>query len=218
MYTGTIFPVTATGTYYAEATSVHGCISEPRTKAVVTIYAALAAPVVAVDSVGVNMVRFRWNEVPGAVSYSVSMDGGTTFVTPTSGATGRTHTVTPLNPLTKVNILVRANGAVVCQMGLSAVVSGQTLPDQVFIPNSFTPNNDGRNDTWQVYGYIYKNARVMVFNQWGEKVFEASGAQVSWDGTYKGKPQPSGVYMYVVQLTLNNGNTEYKKGSVNLIR
>jgi len=58
----------------------------------------------------------------------------------------------------------------------------------------------------------------MVFNQWGEKVFEASGPQVGWDGAYRGKPQPSGVYMYVVQLTLNNGNTEYKKGSVNLIR
>lgn len=218
LYTGSTFPVTATGTYYAEATSVQGCISDPRTKAVVTIYAALPSPVVTVDSTGVNTLRFRWNDVPGAISYSVSLDGGTTFTEPSSGATGRTHTVTPLAPVTKVTILVRANGAITCQTGLSAAVSGQTLPDQVFVPNSFTPNNDGRNDTWQVYGYTYKSQRVMIFNQWGEKVFEATGPQVSWDGTSKGKPQPSGVYMYVVQLTLNNGGTDYKKGSINLIR
>lgn len=218
VHTGTTYPVTATGTYYAEAVSAQGCISNTRTQAVVTIYAALPAPIAEVDSVGLNFVRFRWNAVAGAVSYAISLDGGVTFITPSSGATGNTHTVSPLAPLTEATIVVRANGAVPCQTGLSNAATGKTLPDQVFIPNAFTPNNDGNNDYWQVYGYTFRSLRVMVFNQWGMKVFEGNGQQVSWDGKYKGSVQPSGVYIYVVQLTLNDGSLQYKKGSINLIR
>ncbi|RXK83275.1 T9SS type B sorting domain-containing protein [Filimonas effusa] len=218
VHSGTSYSVTATGTYYAEAVSAEGCISNPRGKAVVAIYAALPSPVVTVDSAGVNFVRFRWNNVPGATGYDVSLDGGANFITPAGGGTSLTYTVTPLAPVTQATLVVRANGAVLCQTGLSTAVTGQTLPDQIFIPNSFTPNNDQRNDTWQVYGYVFKNLKVMVFNQWGQKVFDATGAQVSWDGRFNGKEMPSGVYMYVVQATLQDGTVEYRKGSINLIR
>lgn len=216
--TGTSYTITATGTYYAEATSVHGCISDPRTRAVVTIYEALPSPVVTVDSVGTNLVRFRWTQVAGAISYEVSLDGGATFITPSSGATGLTHTVSPLAPLAQTTIVVKANGAVICQTGVSTAVTGRTLPDQVFVPNAFTPNGDSRNDVWQVYGYSFRSMRVMVFNQWGGKVFEGSGQTISWDGNHSGKPQPSGVYMYVIELTMNDGTRQHKKGSINLIR
>ena len=60
--------------------------------------------------------------------------------------------------------------------------------------------------------------RLMVFNQWGLKVFETNDPQGTWDGTYKGKPQPVGVYVYVVTGALSNGAKINQKGTFNLIR
>jgi hypothetical protein len=58
----------------------------------------------------------------------------------------------------------------------------------------------------------------MVFNQWGQKVFEANDINGTWDGTYKGKAQPIGVYVYVVSGMLTDGTKVSKKGTFNLVR
>jgi gliding motility-associated-like protein len=58
----------------------------------------------------------------------------------------------------------------------------------------------------------------MVYNQWGQKVFETSDYNTGWDGTFNGKPQPVGVYVYVASIRLSDGRNITKKGSFNLIR
>jgi gliding motility-associated-like protein len=58
----------------------------------------------------------------------------------------------------------------------------------------------------------------MVFNQWGEKIHESRDQRRAWDGMYKGKLQPAGVYMYVSRIVLKDGTVIQKKGSINLIR
>src|ERR1043165_10042706 len=66
----------------------------------------------------------------------------------------------------------------------------------IFIPNSFTPNGDGKNDQWRVPALdIGLEADVSVFNRWGQLVYHTSGATISWDGTINGKPQEAGVYV-----------------------
>ena len=87
-----------------------------------------------------------------------------------------------------------------------------------FIPNSFTPNGDGLNDVLQIYGYGLTGVKFVVYNQWGEKLNESTNPANVWDGTQKGKQQPSGVYMYVCQFILSDGTEVKKKGSINLIR
>ena len=89
---------------------------------------------------------------------------------------------------------------------------------QLFIPNAFTPNGDGLNDQLRVYGNGIQQIKFMVFNQWGQKLFETDSQSDGWDGTQNGKMQPSGVYMYVCEVTMNDGRKTIKKGSVNLIR
>jgi gliding motility-associated-like protein len=86
------------------------------------------------------------------------------------------------------------------------------------VPNSFTPNGDGLNDRLLLFGYGVRDMRMMIFNQWGEKIFETGNQNTGWDGTYNGKPQPSGVYMYVCTVTLTDGTQQTMKGSINLIR
>jgi trimeric autotransporter adhesin len=74
------------------------------------------------------------------------------------------------------------------------------------------------NDVLQVYGYVIKDMQFMVFNQWGEKIYETKDQKRAWDGTHKGKPQPSGVYMYACKLVLIDGSVINKKGAINLLR
>jgi gliding motility-associated-like protein len=178
----------------------------------------LAQIVAVVDSIGVNAIKFKWNAIPGAASYQVSTDGGATFITPSSGPTGLTHIVTGLAPVTEVKLIVRANGIITCQSSLSPEVSGRTYPDDIYIPNSFTPNGDGLNDVFRVYGYIVQEMNFMIFNQWGEKIFHSRDQAVGWDGTFKGRPQPSGVYIFVGQFILRDGTLIKRQGSINLIR
>lgn len=193
----------------------NGCAS-PREKATAAVLAKLVQPVVTADSVSFNYIRFRWQEVPGAVSYEVSADG-TNWTSPSSGSTGHTHSITPLRPGQEVRIWVKAKGSSACQDTVNSATA-LTLQDKVFIPNSFSPNGDGVNDVINIYGAAIRELRFAIFNQWGEKVFETRDTNIGWDGRYKGRPQPSGVYIYVCQLVLIDGTAQTKKGTINLIR
>ncbi len=85
---------------------------------------------------------------------------------------------------------------------------GCTVSDDVFvkllkfpaIPNTFTPNNDGINDTWRIdYLNTYPSNRVQVFTRSGNLVFESRGYNTPWDGTLKGKPLPFDTYYYIIE-------------------
>jgi gliding motility-associated-like protein len=88
----------------------------------------------------------------------------------------------------------------------------------LYIPNVFTPNNDGRNDQWLIPGLaLYPGASVMIFNRWGEKILETKDYfNNPWNGTYKGLVQPAGVYVFLIRL--NDEQKQMLKGSVTLIR
>ncbi|TKB99007.1 PKD domain-containing protein [Pedobacter cryophilus] len=84
------------------------------------------------------------------------------------------------------------------------------------IPNTFTPNNDAVNDTWNIkYLDTYVNAKVSIFNRFGNEVFSSNGYPIPWDGKLKGKDVPVGVYYYVIDP--RNGNDKFS-GSVTVIR
>ncbi|HTE02062.1 MAG TPA: PKD-like domain-containing protein [Mucilaginibacter sp.] len=74
----------------------------------------------------------------------------------------------------------------------------------VTIPTAFTPNGDGINDTWNIYGLAaYEGAAVDVFDRYGQKVFHSIGYGVAWDGTISGKQLPFGAYYYVIDTKVN---------------
>jgi len=87
-----------------------------------------------------------------------------------------------------------------------------------FIPNVFTPNNDGQNDVFKLYtsGTFYFH--LSVFNRWGEKVFETNNVSEGWDGKYQGKEAYAGVYTYVVELNFLDAETRKYVGSFTLLR
>ena len=87
----------------------------------------------------------------------------------------------------------------------------------LYVPNSFTPNGDGLNDTFGVYGESIKNYRMQVFNRWGQVIFESNNVTEQWDGTYNGRFVPQGAYIYKMSANGINGNTTSKNGTLNII-
>jgi gliding motility-associated-like protein len=220
VHTGTslvVSKINATKKYYVDAV-LNGCGSRPRQEITAALYPVTATPVVSVDSIAIDLVRFKWNAVPGVIAYQVSVDGGNTWITPSSGTAGLTHTVTGLQGGKEVKLRVKAVDPNGCVDGISADVITHTLPAEVFIPNAFTPNGDSKNDVFKVEGYVIRSMQLMIFNQWGTKVFETADQAEGWDGRYKGQSQPSGVYIYVCNMILQDGSRLVKKGAVNLVR
>jgi gliding motility-associated-like protein len=93
------------------------------------------------------------------------------------------------------------------------------LYDRVlWVPNVFTPNGDGFNDEFNVYGYGFETMLFQVFDRWGEKMFETTDPKVGWDGTFKGVAMPPGVYVFLVKALYIDGQEGFKKGSVTILK
>lgn len=89
---------------------------------------------------------------------------------------------------------------------------------QVRIPNAFTPNGDGKNDEFGAAGKYVTDYFMQVFNRYGELVFQSNAIQKRWNGIYRGKPQPSGTFVYFIRYTDNNKQIQTRKGVFTLIR
>ncbi|NDC41454.1 MAG: PKD domain-containing protein, partial [Chitinophagia bacterium] len=108
----------------------------------------------------------------------------------------------------------------------SATVTIRVLcnEDQVFIPNTFTPNGDGLNDRFYVSGRgLGSIKRMAVYNRWGELMFESNyvrsnDAGTGWDGSYKGEPLPPDVYVYIIDVLCSTGEQFSFKGDISLVR
>lgn len=104
-----------------------------------------------------------------------------------------------------------------------AVYVVNVVPDQIELPNVFTPNNDGTNDFFQIIvpGGSLEDIAVMkmrIYNRWGNLVYDNDNPDKGWDGNHKGKPAPSDVYAYVVEVTFYDGRTESFRGDITLLR
>ena len=103
--------------------------------------------------------------------------------------------------------------------GIGGCAVGDTLFVKVLkspmIPNAFSPNGDGINDTWIIqYLESYPGTTVDVFNRYGQKVYSSIGYDKPWDGRYNGKILPIGTYYYVINP--KNGRA-IMSGSVTII-
>lgn len=91
-------------------------------------------------------------------------------------------------------------------------------PTPIFIPDIFSPNNDGHNDMLFVRGQGVVSMEFLLYSRWGEKVFTSNSIDQGWDGVHRGKPSPDGVYMYFFRALLNDGTETELKGDITLIR
>jgi gliding motility-associated-like protein len=125
------------------------------------------------------------------------------------------------NGFEKVQVCLTVANTLGCERTFCKKYFVKTL---LAIPNAFTPNNDGNNDYFTVYGNNIIELELKIFNQWGEMVFETKDVSLvnnnvkGWNGTKNGKHLDIGVYVYYCKATGSDGQTLEKTGNVTLLK
>jgi hypothetical protein len=124
----------------------------------------------------------------------------------------------PTSPIFYVATITDQNGCSVIDtvnLEVDVVICGEP---EVFIPNAFSPNNDGQNEVLYVRGNAIKTMLLRVYDRWGELVFESTNKNTGWNGTYKNAPADPGVFVYYLDVDCYDNQHFFKKGNVTLIR
>ena len=176
-----------------------------------------------------NKISYKWqvNKSLGTSSPNISewveitddnMYGGT-----------KTNKLTISNPLFSMEgwsyRAIASSPSYLCQEEIISKPS-ELIIANLIIPNAFSPDGDGINDTWTIRGDLnenYPNNKIYIFNRWGVSVFESKGYQNNWNGSNNSNSSgnrssnlPVGTYFYV--LDLNGDGSNLKKGYVYLTR
>lgn len=130
------------------------------------------------------------------------------------------------NPVSTTTYKVTVEDIYGCQASKDITVTVVCNQENYFVPNTFSPNGDGKNDIFAPRGKgIFRVNSMKIFNRWGELIFEKRNFMANdrspsggWDGTYKGKPAQQDVYVYIIEFVCDNGQIVPFKGNVMLIR
>lgn len=106
------------------------------------------------------------------------------------------------------------------QYGCVSIDSMEVLEcvESLYIPNSFSPNLDGKNEYWAVKGERLRNFKISVHNRWGQLVFQADKLNFKWDGRNGESLCPVGTYVYLIQYTDLENQPQRLTGHLHLIR
>jgi gliding motility-associated-like protein len=153
---------------------------------------------------------------PGQHVQLTSSGGGNYAWIPSYGINCTTCNNPNASPLvtTTYTLTVTSDSGCSVSQTITIVVSCGTI----FIPDAFSPNNDGQNDYLYVRGDCIKTMQFEIFDRWGNKVFETTDQNIPWNGLFNGKAANTGSYVYYLSATLYDGTTQTKKGSVALVR
>lgn len=100
----------------------------------------------------------------------------------------------------------------------ATVLINIVFPGTLFIPSAFSPNHDKINDILFAYGTHVTSVKWMIFNRWGEVLFTADDLTEGWDGTYKSQLLDPAVFVYMADVTFENGERVILWGDVTLLR
>jgi len=150
-----------------------------------------------------------------------SSGAGITYVWDFGDGTGGigsnpSHTYADINTFTATLIVSDGSSCPPAEHSVTIEVIGES---SILIPNVFTPNKDGSNDVFTVSGTNLSEVNCVIFNRWGQKLYEWDRVKGSWDGrTQAGEECPDGTYFYIVKAKGNDGSEYFKKGGFSLIR
>ena len=126
--------------------------------------------------------------------------------------------IATLNAPEEIDYTVRITTSVGCSGTATVVVKAMSVSD-IFVPNAFSPNNDGHNDVLRpIMPGIKTFQYFTIFDRWGRQVFTTSNAGVGWNGTLNGQVMETGVYVWMAMGLDISGKVVQRKGTVLLVR
>jgi gliding motility-associated-like protein len=116
-----------------------------------------------------------------------------------------------------VTLTVTTNYGCTDQFSYPVIVGPDLI---VYIPNAFTPTNSGptENEGFKALIKGEKYSEMLIFNRWGEIMFQTTDKNEKWDGTYKGEPAQQDVYAYLLKVTALDDEIYTYSGTITLIR
>lgn len=151
------------------------------------------------------------NSSGGAVSYLWDLGDGTSSTDTNPSAT--------YNSEGSYLICLTAYTATSCPDSACQTVNViEEVESVIGIPTAFSPNNDTHNDILFVRGSGIKSFTLMIYNRYGEKVFETIDITKGWNGNHKGKPENIGVFAYYLEYEYVNGDKGSLKGNITLVK
>lgn len=150
-------------------------------------------------------------------SAALTAGGGQTYIwTPTNNLSCDTCPTPTADPLVTTTYSVIISNSYGCSVTKTVTVDVNC--GQLFIPEAFSPNGDGVNDVLYVRDDCIKTMQFMIFDRWGNRVFETTNITEGWNGQHNGLPMNTGTYTYYLSATDYSGNIITKKGNVELVR
>jgi gliding motility-associated-like protein len=92
------------------------------------------------------------------------------------------------------------------------------LPENIYVPNAFTPNGDNVNDNFSVASYNIEDFRINIFNRWGHLIYTSTDPYFQWDGSYNGVKVSNGVYVFSVDAKGMFGTNFNLTGTVTVLK
>ena len=93
-----------------------------------------------------------------------------------------------------------------------------SIDGSIFIPNTFTPNGDYKNEVFKISGDNILEFKILIFTRWGEIIYESDDMDRPWNGKHKGKPVPTGTYIWKIYYLGDDYILKEKTGHVNVLR
>ncbi len=207
---GQTFP-TATGLsagmYSVTITDSHGCTQIATTNiASGNGPTANAGPDVTIQSGSATVLASS-----GGVTYSWS---------PTTALNNPSVSNPVASPSVTTTYCVLVSNAGGCSDSACVTVYVELPCGEFYLPSAFSPNNDSENDVFKAYinPDCVKEFKLIIYNRWGENVFETEDVTHAWDGMFHGSMSNSAVYAWYCRAEFTNGNKIDRKGNVSLVR
>ena len=210
-YSITVAPTTNT-TFNVSGTNQSGCMISDSVTINVDQTSTMSTSVTATPDSIYSGGSSTLQASPSGYNYMWSPSNGLTALTSSSTSASPTVTTTYKVTYTSSNGCLKTDSVTVY---VSEIICGE--PD-VYVPNAFSPNGDGKNDVLYVRGNFIESLVFRVYDRWGELVFETTDQSQGWDGMYKGKPADPAVFDYYLETICWTGEKYFKKGNITVIR
>ncbi len=190
--------------YTVTATNSFNCSNTAQT--IVTVYA-------------LPEVTAKGGEISAGETIEISASGATNFIWSNDLGSGNIKIV---NPSVTTTYIVTGMDDHTCTNSAYAIVKiDQNI--SIWIPSAFTPNGDGMNDVFVIYGDFISTVSIEIYNAWGLQIYSFEGKLTGiplelWDGSYQGVSQPEGNYCYLIRAVNNEKKKVIQSGSITLLR
>jgi gliding motility-associated-like protein len=193
------------------AVNIHGCTKDTTLKDVITVYPTPAGrffpnppvvniltPVVQFQNSTVNGNAYVWDFGDSSFSYLENPE----------------HSYSATGEYLIRLIAISDQGCIDTVYGKISVEDNFSF----YVPNSFTPNDDGVNDFFKGYGVTFKDYTLSVYNRWGELIYRTENYNMPWDGRLNSGVVQNDVYVYRIVVTDNHDNVHTYVGNVSVIK